>query len=165
MAALGSARYLASLPPEILHLIAAAYVDDLHAAGTSNITSVLSSCSLLHDLVLPKLYASVHIYSLEQLVRFVAPASGAHKYCADYTRDALVVNIPGVPGGGDGTCTDPMQRRTRATASPSYRAHSRCAHRYKRCRWSFSAFDTARSSPRPTFAPPKPPRLQARSPD
>lgn len=107
MAAVRPVRHLASMPPEILHLIAAAYIDDLHAVGTSNITSVLCSCSLLHDLVLPKLYASVHIYSLEQLVRFVAPASGAHKYCAHHTRDTLVVNIPGVPGGGDGTLYGP----------------------------------------------------------
>lgn len=93
---------LTSLPTEILHLIAQAYVEDLHPASC-NITSVLTTCSLFRDLLLPKLYASIRIYSVDQLSRFVDPSSGAYIYAPRYTLDSIVINIPGVPGGGDGT--------------------------------------------------------------
>lgn len=93
---------LASLPPEILHLIANAYIDDLDPSS-NNITSVLSTCSLFRDLFLPKLYSNITIYSVDQLSRFVDPSSGAHVYCPTLTTDSITINIPGVPGGGDGT--------------------------------------------------------------
>lgn len=93
---------LARMPPEILHLIANAYIADLDASN-SNVTCVLSTCTLFRDLFLPKLYSAIHIRSLEQLSHFVDPTSGAHAYCPLYTVDSITINIPGVPGGGDGT--------------------------------------------------------------
>lgn len=96
---------LTSLPPEILHLIAQHYITDLPntTPAENNITSVLTTCTLFHDLFLPKLYSSICIYSLDQLSRFIASTSGSHRYCPTYTTDNLIINIPGVPGGGDGT--------------------------------------------------------------
>ncbi|SPO27091.1 uncharacterized protein UTRI_10552_B [Ustilago trichophora] len=93
---------LVSLPPEILHLIANAYITDLDPSS-NNITSVLSTCKLFHDLFVPKFYSSICIYSVDQLSRFVSPTSGAHTFCPLYTLNSLTINIPGVPGGGDGT--------------------------------------------------------------
>lgn len=96
-----SGLQLVSLPPEILHLIAQSYIDDLDP--TSNITSVLTTSHLFYSLFLPKLYSSISIYSLSQLARFVAPSSGAHIHSPRYTTGSITINIPGVPGGGDGT--------------------------------------------------------------
>ncbi|SOV02647.1 uncharacterized protein UDID_03528 [Ustilago sp. UG-2017a] len=96
---------LVSLPPEILHLIAQHYISDLPlaTAAENNTTSVLTTCTLFHDLFLPKLYSSICIYSLDQLSRFISPTSGSHRYCPIYTLNSITINIPGVPGGGDGT--------------------------------------------------------------
>ena len=95
---------LTSLPPEILHLVASFYVRSLNTTRTSsNIVSVLTASHLFHSLFLPKLYSSITIYSLTQLSRFLLPTSGSHLYCPLYTTDSLTINIPGVPGGGDGT--------------------------------------------------------------
>ncbi|EST04755.1 hypothetical protein PSEUBRA_006043 [Kalmanozyma brasiliensis GHG001] len=96
-----SGLQLVSLPPEILHLIAQSYIDDLDPA--SNIISVLTTSHLFYSLFLPKLYSSISIYSLSQLSRFVAPSSGAHIHSPRYTTGSVTINIPGVPGGGDGT--------------------------------------------------------------
>ncbi|SPO27435.1 uncharacterized protein UTRI_10552 [Ustilago trichophora] len=93
---------LVSLPPEILHLIANAYISDLDP-NSNNITSVLSTCKLFHNLFVPKFYSSICIYSVDQLSRFVSPTSGANSFCPLYTLNSLTINIPGVPGGGDGT--------------------------------------------------------------
>ncbi|SNX85518.1 uncharacterized protein MEPE_04227 [Melanopsichium pennsylvanicum] len=93
---------MASIPSEILHHIAESYLYDLDPL-TCNIVSVLTTCSLFRDLFLTKLYSNICIYSLDQLSRFVSPTSGAHIYCPHYTLDTLTINIPGVPGGGDGT--------------------------------------------------------------
>ncbi|SJX62509.1 uncharacterized protein SRS1_13357 [Sporisorium reilianum f. sp. reilianum] len=109
---------LSQLPPEILHLIAQSYIDDLPSCSSSrsssnNITSVLCTSTLFRDLFLPKLYASIHIHSLDQLSRFVHPDSGTHIYAPRYTLDSLTINIPGVPGGGDGTSTAAGKQRSR----------------------------------------------------
>ncbi|TKY86163.1 hypothetical protein EX895_004988 [Sporisorium graminicola] len=102
---------LTLLPSEILHLIAQAYIDSLSA--DNNIASVLCTSNLLRDLFLPKLYASIHIHSLDQLSRFVHPDSGAHIHAPRYTLAALTINIPGVPGGGDGTSTAAGKKQSR----------------------------------------------------
>lgn len=97
---------LTQLPPEILHLIADHYIYSLNIDATSasnNIVSVLATCTLFRDLFLPKLYSSITLYSVDQLCRFVSPSSGSHTYSPLYTNDSLTINIPGVPGGGDGT--------------------------------------------------------------
>ncbi|KIS69596.1 uncharacterized protein UMAG_02131 [Mycosarcoma maydis] len=98
----GMRLQLTSMPPEILHLIAQAYIGDLNLSS-NNVASVLSACSLFRDLFLPKLYASITIHSVSQLSRFVSPSSGARVYSPQYTLDSLIINIAGVPGGGDGT--------------------------------------------------------------
>ncbi|GAC93054.1 hypothetical protein PHSY_000615 [Pseudozyma hubeiensis SY62] len=94
---------LTSMPSEILHLIAQSYIDDLSSTSSNNILSVLTTCTLFRNLLLPKLYASISIYSVNQLCLFVAPSSGAHICSPEYTVDSITINIPGVPGGGDGT--------------------------------------------------------------
>lgn len=101
-----SRLHLTSLPPEILHLIAQTYISDLDAVS-SNITSVLSTCSLFHSLFLPELYSSISLLSLTQLARFVSPTSGAHIHAPRYTTGCITINIPGVPGGGDGSFPTP----------------------------------------------------------
>lgn len=94
--------HLTTLPPEILHLIAQTFISDLDAVS-SNITSVLTTSSLFRSLFLPKLYSSITLLSLTQLARFVSPTSGAHIHAPRYTTQSITINIPGVPGGGDGT--------------------------------------------------------------
>ncbi|PWY97449.1 hypothetical protein BCV70DRAFT_64535 [Testicularia cyperi] len=95
------ALHLTTLPPEILHRIAESYLDGLESGN--NVGSVLSTCSLFRDLFLPKLYSAICLCSLEQLSQFVSPSSGSHQYCPLYTTQSIIINIPGVPGGGDGT--------------------------------------------------------------
>lgn len=95
------AMELIALPPEILHHIAWIYVSDM--TSRNNVASVLSTCQLFRTLIMPKVYCSVLLFSLEQIAAFLAPGSGSHKYCPQYTADSVVINIPGVPGGGDGT--------------------------------------------------------------
>lgn len=92
---------LTGLPPEILHHIAWIYVLDM--TSCNNVASVLSTCQLFRTLFLPKVYSSIFLFSLDQIASFLAPTSGSHKYCSLHTTDSVVINIPGVPGGGDGT--------------------------------------------------------------
>lgn len=94
---------LTTLPPELLHHIAWIYVSDM--TSHNNVASVLSTCQLLRSLFLPKVYCSIFLFSLDQIASFLSPTSGSHKYCSLYTTDSVVINIPGVPGGGDGTLT------------------------------------------------------------
>lgn len=121
-----SSLQLASMPPEILHLIADEYISSL----PPKVTSALTACKLFYDLLLPKLYSSITLFSVDQLSRFVDPSSGAHSYCPLYTHGSIVINIPGVPGGGDGTLpsTAAGMARSRDRLLLASHALSLCPH-------------------------------------